>query len=120
MDWLMTAVGPPPCATSVFFCAIENSLPLKIASTDFGPTLPSPNGDDKTAAAFGKAGRPASGACAELKPWLSSPVASSAILGDSSTVELRTLTPSILVRIQVPQPYNILILLDIYFRASAP
>jgi len=25
-------------------------------------------------------------------------------LGDSSTVELRTLTPSILVRIQVPQP----------------
>ncbi len=27
-------------------------------------------------------------------------------LGDSSTVELRTLTPSILVRIQVPQPSN--------------
>lgn len=27
-----------------------------------------------------------------------------ALLGDSSTVELRTLTPSILVRIQVPQP----------------
>ena len=26
------------------------------------------------------------------------------LLGDSSTVELRTLTPSILVRIQVPQP----------------
>src|SRR5271170_7781754 len=28
-------------------------------------------------------------------------------LGDSSTVELRTLTPSILVRIQVPQPRKI-------------
>ncbi len=27
------------------------------------------------------------------------------LLGDSSTVELRTLTPSILVRIQVPQPH---------------
>ena len=33
-------------------------------------------------------------------------------LGDSSTVELRTLTPSILVRIQVPQP---LILLHFLF-----
>src|SRR6202040_2952085 len=32
-------------------------------------------------------------------------------VGDSSTVEQRTLTPSILVRIQVPQPYHLLILL---------
>lgn len=31
-------------------------------------------------------------------------------LGDSSTVELRTLTPSILVRIQVPQPTAFLII----------
>ena len=30
-------------------------------------------------------------------------------MGDSSTVEQQTLTPSILVRILVPQPYNILI-----------
>jgi hypothetical protein len=33
---------------------------------------------------------------AKTQPWRP--------LGDSSTVELRTLTPSILVRIQVPQP----------------
>src|ERR1700730_16231794 len=31
-------------------------------------------------------------------------------VGDSSTVERRTLTPPILVRIQVPQPYNQVIL----------
>src|SRR3984893_10562082 len=31
-------------------------------------------------------------------------------VGDSSTLEQRTLTPLIMVRIQVPQPYNLVIL----------
>jgi ParB-like nuclease domain len=35
-------------------------------------------------------------------------------VGDSSTVEQRTLTPFILVRIQVPQPHSFLILLRIF------
>ncbi len=34
------------------------------------------------------------------------------LLGDSSTVEQRTLTPLILVRIQVPQPTHVPISLD--------
>ena len=36
------------------------------------------------------------------------------LLGDSSTVEQRTLTPLILVRIQVPQPKNSLISVRLY------
>src|SRR5271170_268324 len=36
------------------------------------------------------------------------------VLGDSSTVEQRTLTPLILVRIQVPQPIEVLI--EFWFR----
>ena len=36
-------------------------------------------------------------------------------LGDSSTVELRTLTPSILVRIQVPQPVSMPVEILLFF-----
>src|SRR5271167_4080726 len=50
--------------------------------------------------------RHARNACASAPSSLLTPPAPSRErpLGDSSTVELRTLTPSILVRIQVPQP----------------
>ena len=44
-------------------------------------------------------------------------------VGDSSTVEQRTLTPSILVRIQVPQPQNLSIplrIFDFYGRRNSP
>ena len=41
---------------------------------------------------------------ADPAPGTNPPPAGSGLLGNSSMVELRTLTPSILVRIQVPQP----------------
>ena len=46
---------------------------------------------------------------ADPAPGTNPPPAGSGLLGNSSMVELRTLTPSILVRIQVPQPFLCLV-----------